>query len=229
MLDLDGTAWRITGVMPASFRFPDADTAVWLPQSAFRTWPDIERNRYSDWGRVIARMKPGVSVVKAQAEMTDIGQRLAQMYPVPASEQADFAGFGVNVIPLATQVLGRDIPFALWVLFAGVVSVLIIACANVASLLLASGAAREREIAIRRSLGAGPGRLFRQLLTEGLALAVLSGLLGFALATASLRTLLVVAPRTLPRLEEVSIDGRVLVFTIALSLLSVLLFGLAPA
>jgi predicted permease len=229
MLELDGIAWRITGVMPGSFRFPDADTAVWLAQSAFRNWPDIERNRYSDWGRVIARMKPGVSLVKAQAEMTDIGQRLARTYPVPASEQADFAGFAVNVVPLAVQILGRDLAFALWVLFAGVVSVLLIACANVASLLLASGAARGREIAIRRSLGAGSERIFRQLLTEGVVLAVLAGLLGFALAAASVPTLIVLGLRTVPRLEEVSIDGRVLVFTIALSLLSVLLFGLAPA
>jgi putative ABC transport system permease protein len=151
---------------------------------------------------------------------------IAQAYP---TTDDDFAGFGVNVVPLSVQFTGKNLRLALWILLGAVVFVLLIACANIANLLLARGAAREREFAVRAALGAGRGRLIRQLLTESAFLALVAGLLGLGLAALGVRALVAFAPPDTPRLDDVTIDPGVLGFTACVSLLSGLLFGLAPA
>jgi putative ABC transport system permease protein len=215
--------------MPPSFRFP-ADAELWMQTTSAARWRSVERERYSDWGRVVGRLKPGVTIAQAQAEMTAIGRQLEVAFPPAAAEDAaDFAGFGVNVVPLTVQVFGRQLPQALWVLFGAVVFVLLIACANVANLLLARGASREREFALRQTLGASRPRLVRQLLTESLLLAGAAGVAGLLIAVAAIRIVTTLGSRSVPRLDEVSLDVRVLAFTITATLAAGFLFGLAPA
>lgn len=227
-LEVDGAAWRVIGVMPRSFQFPAADTQLWLQLTSFRRWRNIERERYSDWGRVIGRLKTGVTVAQAQADMADISRRLETAYPSAAAPN-DFAGFAVNVVPLAVQVLGKSLPRALWILFASVLCVLLIACVNVASLLLARCAARQEEMAVRRAIGAATSRLVRQLMTEALMLAAIGGAAGAGLAVAGLRFALMIAPATVARLEDVRIDATALGFAAVASATVAVLFGLAPA
>ncbi len=225
---------RIIGVMPEHFYFPDRNVQFWRPATLLgidgkpklyeRQWSD----RFIDRWRVIARLAPGASVADARAELTAIGTRLADANPVPANA-AEFPGFGVDVVPLDTQMTGRDLRFALWVLLGAVGFVLLIACANVADLLLARGTTREREFAIRTALGAGRGRIVRQLCVESLLLAVAAGLVGTAAATAGVRALSAVTVPGIPHLAEISVDRTVLLFTATLSIVAGLLFGLAPA
>jgi putative ABC transport system permease protein len=158
--------------------------------------------------------------------MNSVSRRLAQTYPITKEY---FAGFGVNLVSLSVQFTGKNLQLALWVLMGAVVFVLLIACANVGNLLLARGATREREFAIRVALGAGRGRLIRQLLTESAFLVLVSGLLGLGLAVLGVRALIALAPPDIPRLDEVAINPGVLGFTTGVSPLTGLLFGLAPS
>lgn len=239
-LDIDGdmNSWkggarapRIIAVMPAGFYFPDKETEVWEPATIYWRWKgeSIERFRGDArrWG-AIGRLKPGMSTRDAQLEMTAIGQRLSNEYAVPAKND-DFPGFAVNVVPLLDQITGKKLQLALWVLLGAVGFVLLIACVNVANLTLARGAAREREFAIRTALGAGRGRLARQLLTESTVLAGAGGALGLGLAGFSLESLVAAAPAGIPRLDEIKLDGPVLLFTIGVSALAGILLGLVPA
>ena len=232
-LDGDMTAWkndprtvRVIGVMPAGFYFPAKETELWEPVTTYWRWDKETTDRsYTSW-RVIGRLKPDATVRGAQAELTAIGQRIAQAYPIP---DPDFAGFGVRVIPLLDQVTGRKLQLALWVLLGAVVFVLLIACVNLANLLLARGEARQRELTIRAALGAGRVRLLRQLLTESLILAVFAGMAGLGLAAVGVRTLSSLVPPGIPRLDEIRVDSGVLLFTVALSFLAGIVFALAPA
>jgi predicted permease len=225
---------RIVGVMPEQFSFPARNVQFWRPATLLgidgkpkvyeRQWHD----RFIDRWRVIARLAPGASVQEAEGDLTGIGSRLAEAYPVPAGA-AEFPGFDVDVVPLDAQMTSRDLRLALWVLLGAVGFVLLIACANVANLLLARGTTREREFAIRTALGAGRARLVRQLCVESLLLAGSAGLIGTVAATAGVRALLATSVPGIPDLGEVSVDRAVLLFTAALSIVSGLLFGLAPA
>lgn len=219
-------AYRIIGVMPEKFYFPSQDIPFWIPATTYWRWQRESTDRYMSTWRVVGRLKPHAALRQAQTEMSAIGQRLSQAYP---TTNPYFPGFAVNLVPLLDQVTGKNLPLALWVLLGAVVCVLLIACVNVANLLLARGTARQREFAIRAALGAGRARLLRQLLTESAMLALGAGLLGLGVAAAGVRALTLVAPPGIPRLNEVTLDTGVLLFTLSLALLAGLLFGLLPA
>ncbi len=207
----------VVGIMPQGFHFP-GKSELWNPMALSER---AKAYRESLWLRVVGRLKPGVTVAQAQADMDVIGQRLAQEYPDTNSHH------GVYVVSLSEQLTG-DIKPTLLILFGAVACVLLIACANVANLLLVRGTARGREMAIRTAMGAGRTRLIRQLLTENLLLTLLGGFAGFLLATLGIKLLKLMATTELPRLEEIGIDVTALVFSLSISLLSGLVFGLAP-
>ena len=219
MLELNGSRCRIIGVMPAGFAFPTKDTQLW---KTLAMTPRGRGNRGGFFLSVIGRMKPGVTLERARAEMSSIGQHLEQQYPDTNR------GYGVWVVPLLAQTVGSTRQ-VLFVLLGAVTFVLLIACANVANLLLGRGAARGREIAVRAALGAGRRRIIRQLLTESVLLSTISGIIGLGVAFWGMRGLVLLAPKDLPRVNDITIDARVLVFTAAVCLLSAIIFGMAPA
>ncbi|HVC18791.1 MAG TPA: ABC transporter permease [Vicinamibacterales bacterium] len=224
-LVLDGTGYTVAGVIPGDFQYQsgnfheNADLYVPIGQ-----WNDPTfRRRDTGMGMdAVGRLKPGVTLEQAQSAMNAIAAHLAQTYP-----DAD-KGSGITLIPLKQDVVGRIRPFLL-VLLAAVGFVLLIACVNVANLLLARSTGRTREFAIRAALGAGRGRVIRQLLTESALLACAGGVLGILLAAWGTRTAIRLLPEALPRTQGVQIDGRVLLFSLGASLLAGILFGLAPA
>ncbi len=217
---LDGQGYTIIGVVPASFEYRGkADVYTLLGQ-----WDSIvSRLREIHPGiHAVARLKPSVTLGQAQAEMSGIAARLAQTYP------KQNANHGATVRPLAEMVVG-DVRPALLVLLGAVGFVLLIACANVANLLLARSVARQREMAIRSAIGASRTRVVRQLLTESVLLAVSGGALGLLLADFGTQAVVAAVPGGLPRVEAIRVDGWVLAFTLAVSLLTGVIFGLAPA
>ncbi len=222
-LEIDGTPKRILGVMPSRFQFPSQTTQVWEPHTAFPQWPQKKDTRYSNLWSVVGRLKPGVSVEQAQAEMSAIASRLEQQYP------DSHKGLGVNVVPLKIQVTGRTVRARLWMLFAAAFILLLVSCANVAHLLLAEGAARSEELAVRAALGADRLRLVRQLFAESLLLSTAASALGVVLAFTALRGLLAFAPAHVERIDEVSLNVGVLGFSLLLAFLTSILFGLPPA
>ena len=222
-LEIDGKSTRIIGVMPASFQFPSKESQLWLLNSADPRWPTFSWIRLADAFCGVGRLKANVSPAQAQAEMSTIARGLEKQYP----DTDD--GLGIKVVPLSVHYAGNSVRLALWVLFGAVVFVLLIACTNVASLSLARGAVRQREFAIRTALGAGRAQLIRHLLTESAVLSLASGCLGLCLALIGIRILVVIGPRDIPGLVETGIDLRVLAFTLLISMLTGLLFGLAPA
>jgi putative ABC transport system permease protein len=217
-ISLNGRSFTVVGIMPPGFQFP-AKVELWKPLA-----PDAQTRgaRGAFWLPVIGRLKPGVTRAQAQTEMDLVATRLEQQY-----RQA-LEGYGVNVVLMHEQLVGR-MRTALQVLLGAVGCVLLIACANVANLLLARAAARQKEMALRAAMGAGRKRMVRQLLTESLLLSVVGAVAGVLLAVLGLKALLALAPPDLPRVESIGIDRTVLLFTAALSLLVGVLFGLAPA
>ena len=217
-ITMDGQNYLVAGVMPESFRFPEF-AQMWTPMG----WTDKERAvRGEHHSTVIARLKPGVELSQAQAEMNTISSRLEQLYP------ADDKGWGALVVPLHKDLV-KDIQPALLVLFGAVAFVLLIACANVANLALARTFNRYKEIAIRTALGAGFGRVLRQILTESVILALVGGVLGLIAAPFGQQLILAFLGDQLPGAITVRLDLRVLAFTACISALTGIIAGVLPA
>ena len=220
-LDLGGTNYTIIGILPPRFSFYDVDRDVYTPIGQLND-PSFLDRRIELSTFAVGRLNPDVTLVQARAEMDSIANHLALAYP-----QAD-KNVGITVVSLKQDLVGKVQPFLL-VLLAAVAFLLLIACANVASLLLVRSMRRSGEFAVRRALGAGRSRILRQLLTESLMLAGLGGIAGFLTAFLGTKAAMQLLPSALPRTAEVSMDARVLLFTLGASLLSGLGFGLAPA
>jgi putative ABC transport system permease protein len=219
-IELNGERVTVLGVMPANFRFPSA-AEIWRPL-VFTPAQLDNNNRGSHFLSVVGRLKPGVTVHQAQAEMETIYNRLRQQYPGPLTNWVP------RVASLLEDTVG-SVRQSLLILLGAVGFVLLIACSNIANLTLARAVARQREVAIRAALGADRVRLFRQLLTESLLLSLLGAGLGLLLSWWLVELIVSLNPGNIPRLDEISLDGRVLAFTLLLSLGSGLIFGLAPA
>jgi putative ABC transport system permease protein len=216
---LNGRERTVIGVLPPGFAFPNRDTDLWVPLALD---DDTKQQRNSFALYAIGRLGPGIELGRAAADLAAIGRRLEQQYPGNRD-------FGVHVVSLPEQVIGPTLRTSLWVMMAAVAAVLLIACANVANLMLSRAAVREREISVRVALGAARTRLIRQLLTESVLLSILGAALGTALAWGGLRVLTSIAPSDIPRLDEVRIDPLVLAVTLGLAIVTGLAFGLAPA
>jgi predicted permease len=217
-LTINETQYTVVGVMPPAFEFPAAGVDIWRPVTADHIDPSERRSH--NW-YVVARLGPGATLAGAKAEMQTIAGGLAREFP------QFMKGYGTNVVGMAGDVVASVRPLLL-VLLAGATLLLVVACANIASLLLARAVARRREIAVRGALGAGRARLVRQLLTESVVIALIGGTLGTSLAAALTRALTTLAPADIPRLSAVRIDGTVLAYALVTTLVSGLLFGLAP-
>ena len=220
---LDGRASTIVGVMPADFHFPDKDTDIWKP-AAFDADLLSPNNRGSHFMNAVARLKPGFTLERASEEVAALAR--AQGAENPNTYQR---GFGASIRPLAEEVVGPSVRTSLFVMLGAVGLVLLIACANVANLLLARAASRRKEVAVRTALGAGRARIMRQLLTESVLLSLAGGAAGLVLALWGVDVLVALAPEGTPRVTEVGLDARVVAFTFGVSLLTGVVFGLAPA
>ena len=222
-VEIDGRPSTIVGVLPDGFRFGSLDADVFEPHTLFPDWEARRLVRGRDSWFVVGRLRPGVTVEEAQAEMGTIAGRLdAQM---PAAER----NRGVRVVPLTRHVVGARSRLALWMLMAAVGCVLLIAAVNVANLWLARSLGRRREVALRAALGAGPGRILRQHLTESTTLALGAGVAGTLLAVVGLDLVRVLGSVEVARLDEVRLDARVLGWSLVLSLVMGIAVGLAPA
>jgi putative ABC transport system permease protein len=222
-LKLDNRSVTVIGVMPPRFQFPDKNAQLWLLISADDRWAKFQEIRLADAFSALARLKPGVSIEEARADMNAVAGRLAKQYP------STDANLGIRVTPLFDQIAGAQLRRALWILGGAVLCVLLIACSNIASLLVARGATRRKELAVRAALGAGRWRLLRQLATESTLLSLLGGLGGLLFAHWALRALLALVPEDLPRADGIAINGTALAFAFTLCLLTGVVFGLLPA
>jgi putative ABC transport system permease protein len=221
-VDIDGRKTTVLGIMPRGFDIHDSNAEIWLPMGLD---PANRQNRGSHFLYLVGRMKPGVNIRQANAELNTLLAQWGEItpnthVPHPVNHRLQYAS-------LESDVVG-NIARALWVLQVAVGFVLLIACANMANLLLARAESRHREFAIRTALGAGRGRLLRQFMAEGVTLAILGGAAGLGLAYGGLKALIAANPNSLPRAAEIGLDLPVVVFTVIVALLTGAVFGLAP-
>jgi putative ABC transport system permease protein len=226
-IPLDGKSVTVVGVLPASFHFPfqQPEPDVWLPRvfDPVALTPTMIRTGASFLG-VFARLQPGVSPAQSQAELDAINEAYVKDFP----GYVDASDYTLQIVSLKEGLVG-PLRVTLLLLLSAAGFVLLIGCTNIASMLLARSATRQREIAIRQALGASPKRLVRQLLTESLLLSALGGILGVALAAGGLRLLRLLPPGTIPRVEEVTLDAGVLIFSLVLCIVTGIAFGLVPS
>jgi len=217
---LDSRPFTVIGVMPEGSAFDRAFNRMWRPLA----FGPNERARNFHWLQVVGRLKPGITMEQARARMDAIGAHIAADYPDSNK------GWGVSLVRLVDVAVGSQLRSSLYVLMSAVAMLLLIGCANLANLTLARGTSREREVAVRAALGAGRGRLIRQFLTESVLLSTIGGIVGIALGYGMMRLLtMLLPPFTLPSAVRVEMDGRVLLFAVAVSIVTGLVFGLAPA
>ena len=230
-ISLDGQPYTVVGIMPERFEFPPRGStnngepaAIFLPIA----FSPFERQAFASMynNSVVARLKPGISVAAARAELGSVTKTLIERYPPIAQSFA--SKLSLPMWPFMEEIVGESRRMIL-VLMGAVALVLLIGCADVANLMLTRAGSRQRELAVRSALGASPARVVRQLLTEGFVLGVLGATLGLLLAYWSTQGLIALAGKSLPRVESVGFDGRVIAFTFALALLTPLIFGVVPA
>jgi putative ABC transport system permease protein len=219
MLTLDNERYRVVGIIPERSAWP-TKVMLWFP---FTYDPaELQNSRGATYLNTLARLKPGATIESASADMRALTARLAQQYP------NDNANVTAEVVPMHEWITGK-LRLPLLILLGGVAFVLLIACANVANLLLVRGVAREGELAVRTALGAGRGRLVRQLVTESMVLSLFGGAIGFLFAIIGTRLLVAAAPTSIPRLDSIRVDGGILAFTFAIAGITGAIFGLMPA
>ena len=223
-ISLNGTSYTVIGIIPANFYFRGNNFSlaeIYVPVGQWTDSTFLDR-RVSMGMDAVARLKPGLTLAQARADMNGVAQNLSRAYP-----EAD-KNSGISLVPLKQDMVG-DVAPLLYVLLGAVVFVLLIACVNIANLLLARSTGRTREFAIRAALGASRARMLRQLLTESVLLSFSGGVIGLLLAAWGTRAAITILPQALPRSGNVGLDVRVLLFTLGVSLLAGILFGLAPA
>jgi len=219
----------VVGVMPADFYFPDKVTDFWIPATNYWRFERERSERFLPWARrwtAIGRLRPEASLADARADLARVGRQLSSQY---RSNFEEFPGFDATVLPVLDSIAGQSLQSALWVLLGAVSLVLLVACVNVANLLLARGASRQQEFAVRRAIGAGRGRIVRQLVVESLLLALVGGVTGVLIAAWGTEILATAAAAYVPRISEITLDWRVLSFAMVASIIAGVAFGLVPA
>lgn len=221
-ITLNNRSYTVIGVMPADFAFPSR-AEMWVPVGQAAAEPSWKERGNHPGLYGVGRLKPGVSREQAQADMDVVAANLAKQFPDSNTSN------GIRIRGMMEVFVGNTVRDTLWILFGAVAFVLLIACANIANLLLARSTSRRKEMAIRAAMGAGRWRIARQLLTESTLLAVVGGALGLGIAQLGIRFILYMSPTAIPRSREISLDWKVLGFTLGVSLLTGILFGIVPA
>jgi predicted permease len=223
------TLLTVVGVMPQGFYFPDQQTELWTPATLYWRFDRESVEYFPDWARrwtAVARVRPGASLAEARADLARVGRQQTADHP---TSDPNFPGFATTVVPVFDTIVGQSLQSTLWILLGAVGLVLVIACVNVANLLLARGATRQQEFAVRRALGGGKGKLARQLVTESIVLAVIAGIVGTVVSLWATRILGVAAQSYVPRIGAIEVDWRVLTFALLMSLGAGIAFGVIPA